>query len=138
MTTFKYFVRRYNNKIIVSLLEAMKKIIAFYHLKGIDILKLGYTLPSLANICLHKSTNVIFYPITENDKDRLEKIRDDLVGGTSIVFTRKAFVKETLVRDSTNVCKSKVGLDASKLYSFSMCQEMPTDLYTRWDLDPES
>ena len=61
-----------------------------------------------------------------------------MVGGPSIVFTRKAVVNETLIRDTANVCKSIVGIDASQLYLFSMCQEMLTGLYTRWDLDPES
>ena len=49
------------------------------------MLKLGCTLPNLANICLHKSTDAKFYPFTEGDKDLLEKIRD-VVGGPSIVF----------------------------------------------------
>ena len=138
MTTFKDFLRWYNNKDVVPTLEAMQKMIAFYHHKGIDMLKLGCTLPNLANICLHKSTNAKFYPFTENDKDLLEKIRDDMVGGPSIVFTRKAVVNETLIRDSANVCRSIVGIDASQLYPFAMCPEMPTGLYTRWDRDPKS
>ena len=138
MTTFKDFLRWYNNKDVVPTLEAMQKMIAFYHHKGVDMLKLGCTLPNLANICLHKSTNAKFYPFTENDKNLLEKIRDDMVGGPSIVFTRKAVVNETLIQDSANVCISIVGIDASQLHPFSMCQEMPTGLYTRWDLDPES
>ena len=32
----------------------------FYHNKGIDMLKLGCTLPNLANLCLHKSTITSF------------------------------------------------------------------------------
>ena len=52
------------------------------------MLKLGCTSPNLANICLHKSTDAIFYPFTEGDRDLLEKIREDVVGGPSIVFTR--------------------------------------------------
>ena len=47
----------------------MRKMIAFYHDKDIDMLKLGCFLPNLANICLHKSTDVKFYPFTEGDKD---------------------------------------------------------------------
>ena len=137
MTTFRDFLRWYNNKDVVPTLEAMQKMIAFYHNKEIDMLKLGCTLPNLANICLHKSTSAKFYPFTENDKDLLEKIREDMVGGPSIVFTRKAVVDETFIRDSTNLCKSIVGIDASQLYPFSMCQEMPTGLYTRWDNDSE-
>ena len=45
------------------------KMIAFYHHKAIDMLKLGCTLPKLANICPHKATDKKFYPFTEGDKD---------------------------------------------------------------------
>ena len=62
MCTFKDFLRWYNNKDVVPTLEAMQKMLAFYHKKGIDMLKLGCTVPNLANICLHKSTSAKFYP----------------------------------------------------------------------------
>ena len=119
-------------------LEAMQKMIAFYHDKDIDMLKLGCNLPNLAIICLHKSTDAEFYPFTERGKDILEKIREDVVVGPSIVFTRKAVVDETFVRKSTNIWKSIVGIDASQLYPYSMCQPMPTGLYTHWDFDSET
>ena len=126
MCTFEDFLRWYNNKDVVPTLEAMQKMLTFYHKKGIDMLKLGCTLPNLANICLHKSTSAKFYPFIETDKDLLQKIREDMVGGPSIVFTRKAVVDEIFIRDSGNICKSIVGIDASQLYSYSMCQPMPT------------
>ena len=44
----------------------MQKMIAFCHDKDIDMLKLGCTLPNLANICLHKSTDAKFYPSNAN------------------------------------------------------------------------
>ena len=90
------------------------------------MLKLGCTLPNLANICLYKSTSAKFHPFTETDKDLLQKIREDMVGGPSIVFTRKAVVDETFIRSSENFFKSIVGIDASQLYPYSMCQPMPT------------
>ena len=71
--------------------------IAFLHEKDIVMLKLGCTLPNLANICLQKFTDANFYPFTEGDKDLLEKTRADVIGGPSIVFTRKAVVKETFI-----------------------------------------
>ena len=71
-------------------LEAMQKLIGFYHDKDIDMLKLGCTLPNLANICLHKSTDANFYPFTEGDKDLLEKLCEYVVGGPSIVFTTES------------------------------------------------
>ena len=116
----------------------MQKMLAFYRKKGLDMLKLGCTLPNLANIWLHKSTSAKFYPFTETDKDLLQKFREDMVGGPSIVFTRKTVVDETFIRDSGNICKSIVGIDASQLYPYSMCQPMPTGLYTRWENDTES
>ena len=134
----KFFLRWYNNKDVVPTLEAMQKMLDFYHKKGIDLLKLGCTLPNLADICLHKSTSTKFYPFIESDKDLLHKIREDIVGGPPIVFTRKAMVDETFIRNSGNICKSIVGIDASQLYPYSMCQPMPTGLYTRWDSDTES
>ena len=131
MSSFKDFLSWYNNKDVVPTLEAMQEMIALYHNKDIDILKLRFTLPNLTNICLHKSTDAKFYLFTEGDKDLLEKIREDVVGGPSIVFTREAVVDKTSIRKSTNICNSFVGIDASQLYLYSMCQPMPTGLYTR-------
>ena len=105
---------------------------------GITKKMLFCTLPNLANICLHKSTDSKFYPFTESDKYLLEKIREDMVGGPSIVFTRRAVVDETFIRKSSNLCKSIVGIDASQLYPYSMCQPMPTGLHTRWEYDSET
>ena len=106
----------------------------FYRTKGIDMLKLGCTLPNL----LHKRTTAKFYHFTENGNYLSAKKCEDLVGGKPIVFTRKAVVDEKFIRDSTSLCKSIVAIDASQLYPFFLCQAMPSGLYTRWDLDSES
>ena len=102
------------------------------------MLKLGCTLPNLANICLNKSTDSKFYAFTESDNDLLEKIREDMGGGPSIVFTRKAVFDKTFIRKSIELFMSIFGIDASQLYPYSMCQTMPTGLYTRWNYDTES
>ena len=134
MSTFRDFAKWYNNKDVVPKLEAMQKMMEFYHNKGIDMLKLGCTLPNIANICLHKSTNHNFFPFVESDQDLHDKIRKEMTGGPSIVFTRKAVVDQTYIGNSENTCKFIVGIDASQLYPFSLCQEMPTGLYTQWEL----
>ena len=43
-----------------------------------------------------------------------------------------------LIRKSANICKPLVGIDARQLYPYSICQPMPTGLFTRWDLDSET
>ena len=135
MISFKDFFCWYINKGVVPTLEAMQKMIVFYHEKDIDMLELGCILPNLANICLHKSTDAKFNPFTDGDKDLFEKIREDIVGGPSIVFTHKAVVDETFIRKSANICKSNVVIEASQLYPYSTCQPMPTGLYTRWNFN---
>ena len=94
MRSLKDILQWYNNK-DVPILEPMQKMVAFYHDKDIDMLKLGCTLPNLAKICLQNSTHAKFYPLTEEDKGLLENIREDVVGGPYIVFTRIAVVDET-------------------------------------------
>ena len=115
-----------------------KKMLAFYHKKGIDMLMLGFTPPNLANICLHTSTSANFNPFTETDKDLLQKIREDMVDDPSNVYTSKAVIDKTFTRNSRTKCNSNVGIDASQLCTSSMCQPMPTRLYTRWEYNTES
>ena len=114
---FSDFLKWYNNKDVVLTPEAKQKLIEFYHNKENYMLTLGCTLPNLANICLHKSTDSKFYPFTESEKDLLEKIPEDMVDGPSIVFTRNAEVDETFLRKSSNLWKSIVGINASQLHS---------------------
>ena len=61
-----------------------------------------------------------------------------MVGGHSIVFTRKIAMVETSIRKSTNLCQCFVGIVESQLYPNSICQPMPTGLYTRWEYDSET
>ena len=63
-----------------------------------------------------------------------ERVCNDMVGGQSIVFTRKAVLDETFLWDSTNLCKSIVGIYASQPFPFSICQAMPTDICTSYRL----
>ena len=65
----------------------------------------------------------------------MEKNRENVVGDPSLVFHAKQLLMKLLFV-SLPTCNSIVGIDASHLYPFSMCQPMPTGLCTRWDLDP--
>ena len=108
-----------------------KKTIAFYHDKGIDMLKHDGTLPNLANICLYKSTDAKLYPFTEAEKVMLEKTRDYNLNDPPIVFTHETVADETFIRNSTNKCQSIAGIDARQLYPCSMCQPMAVGRSTR-------
>ena len=117
--SFKDFLMWYNNRDVVPTLEAVQKMIEFYHQKEIDMSKMGCTLPNLANICLHKSTDSKLYPFTESDKDLFQKICEDMVGGPLIVFTRKAVIDETFMRKSSNLSTSLVAQPTLSLFDVS-------------------
>ena len=80
----------------------MQKKTAFYHNKDIDMLKLGFILPNLAFVCLHKSTDAQIYPSTVGDKDLVEKFRKNIVGGPFLNFTLKTVIVETFIRKISN------------------------------------
>ena len=46
-----------------------------------------------------------------------------MTGGPSIVFTRKAILLKTVIRGSSNICKSNVGIDAIPIQYVKICQQ---------------
>ena len=71
----------------------------------------------------------------EENEDLFVKNQEDVVSGPSIVFTLKAIVNETFIRKSPNSWRSNLGIDTSQLYTYPNSQPMPSDLYTRRDLN---
>ena len=134
METFQGFLKWFNNKDVVPTLEVSQKMMQFYHQKGIDMLRLSFTGPNLANRILHSSTSLKFYPFNQEDKIFDDYIREWLTGGPSIIFTRYAKVGSSRIKHSSNMCKTIVGIDASQRYPFSMMKDMPTRVYTKWEL----
>ena len=119
-------------------MEKLQQMIDFDHDNDIDILKFGCTLPNLANICLHKSTDTKFSPFTQADRDLLEKVRENVVGGPSIVFFTQSSCSWIFFRYSTNMWDSIVLIDASQQDRYSICQPGSIGLYRQWDLDPQT
>ena len=94
MSSFKDFLRWYNKKDIVPTLAAMQKMIAFYHDKDIDKLKLGCTLPNLPNNCLHKSTDAKINPFKREIKTYWKKFdKTTLVVRLSFLHAKQLLMK---------------------------------------------
>ena len=137
MSSFKDFSRWHNKKDVVPTLEAVQKMIAFYHDKDIDMLKLGCTLPNLANICLHKSTDAKFYPFTEGDKDLWKKIEKVLLVVHLSFLHAKQLLMKLLFESVQTSANLLLGLMPANFIPTALCQPMHTGLYTRWDFDSE-
>ena len=112
--------------------------IKLYHDRDIDMLNLGCTPPNLANRILHSSTKFKFFPFVEPDRTYGEYIRKRLTGGPSIIFTRYAKVGVTSIKNSSNIYKAIVGIDASQLYPFAMTKELLTGPYTKCELKKDN
>ena len=52
----------------------------------------------------------------------LGRIREDMVSGTSIVITREAVVDSTPISKSSHICERVLGIDATQLNPYSICQ----------------
>ena len=114
--------------------DLYKKRCSFISRTRIDMLKLGFTLPILANRILHSSTSHKFFPFNQQNKSFDDYIREWLTGGPSIIFTRYAKVGNSRIKNGSNMCKTIVGIEAGQFYPFSMMKNMPTGIYTKWDL----
>ena len=55
-----------------------------------------------------------------------------------LFWQKETVVVGTPIGDSTNCCKTIVGIDASQLKPYSMCQATPTSQYRRWILHFDS
>ena len=140
MTTFKDFLKWYNNLDVLPFIEALGKMKTFYENKNLDIFKDGVSLPGLVLKYLIRSTSATFHLFDE--KDQIIKIdeddepmkrnnlfyllKDSIVGGPSIIFNRYHESGKTYIRNGKKICKKIIGYDANALYLWAIAQEMPT------------
>ncbi len=134
MKTFQDYLVWYNNLDVVPFLEALEKQFTFYknELK-VDMFKDGISVPGLTLKYLfqtldHKQDHFVLF--NERDKDVHKMVKENLVGGPSIIFHCYHEVGETHIRGG-KLCEGVIGYDANALYLSCLMREMPTGMYTR-------
>ena len=129
MCTFADWLRYYNNLDVAPGLEALEKMRAFYTDKGIDILKDAVSIPGvslhyLLRGCVERGAD-LYSPCEE----AYEMLKEAVVGGPSLVFTRYHEVGVTKIRShriaKPLVCKNILGYDANALSLSTMLRDMP-------------
>ena len=106
----------------------------FYTSLGIDILKDAVSLPGVSEKYILRKTlqprwgykpPELYAP----NKEAYEMLKAAVVGGPSLVFTRKHVAGETRIRshqyEDARVCRRILGYDANSLYPSTMMKEMP-------------
>ena len=134
MKTFGNWLEYYNNLDVAPFLEALQKMKEFYTTLGVDIFKDAVSLPGISQqYILHKTLKgrkgykppELYAP----NKEAYDMLKAAVVGGPSLVFTRKHVAGETKIRshqyDDARPTKRILGSDANSLYPRTMMKEMP-------------
>ena len=133
MSTFRQFLVWYNNLDVGPFVTAVERFQAFYFEKGIDVFKTAISVPGIARQLLFKTAraqNVNFVLFDQNNKDLYQTIKQNIVGGPSIIFTRHHCAGKTLIRGQKK-CGSILGFDANALYLHSIGKPMPVGPFIR-------
>ena len=129
MKTFKDWVRYYNNLDVAPGLEALQKMKNFYTEKGIDIMKDAVSIPGVSLHYLLKGAIDRNAELYSPSKEAYNMLKEAVVGGPSLVFTRIHEVGKTRIRShqiaEPQLCKNILGYDANALYLSTMLREMP-------------
>ena len=132
MQTFGDWLEYYNNLDVTPFLEALEKMKAFYTNIGVDIFKDAVSLPGVSKQYVLRRTlrkrnpPELFAP----GKEAYEMLKAAVVGGPSLVFTRKHVAGKTRIRshkykDYAYLAKRILDFDANSLYPSTMAKEMP-------------
>ena len=135
MTCMRDFLVWYNNQDVKPFMQAIGKMNQYFKSRGLDLFKDGISLPGLAMKDLFHETGTFFSLFKKNDSDLYHSLRDQIVGGPSIIFNRyqekgKTFIRNHQIKNPKQ-CESVVGFDANALYLWSLTQPMPTGFYNR-------
>ena len=129
MKTFKDWVRYYNNLDVAPGLEALQKMKNFYTEKRIDIMKDAVSIPGVSLHYLLRGAIERNADLYSPSKEAYDMLKEAVVGGPSLVFTRYHEVGKTRIRShqiaEPQLCKNILGYDANALYLSTMLREMP-------------
>ena len=115
MTTLRDFLVWYNNRDVVPFLQAIDRQFAFYRQRGIDMFKQGISVPGLTLLYLFNDLQekTYFTIFNEKNKDLHDLVKDNIIGGPSIIFHRYHEKGVTTLRqndygEATRPCRSIV------------------------------
>ncbi len=128
MRNMKDYLKYYNTLDVRPAMEAIDKHLMLLQQLGIDPLKECFTISGLAfqYLFIRKYSPLALI----NRKELFYSLKQSLIGGPSIVFTRHAKVGQTFIKPhrytNPRTVKSIQGFDANSLYLSVLLNRMPT------------
>ena len=80
---------------------------------------------------IYQSSDSKFALFNKDNADLYYTLKQNIVGGPSIIFSRYHEKDVTKIKKSDKFCKAIVGYDCNGLYSYAIKQQMPTGVYVR-------
>ena len=124
MQTVKDFFVYYNLKDIDPFTEAVSNLQKFYFENEIDLFKDTISVPGAARQLLFRSKDANFALFNHQNEDLYRKIKQNICGGPSIVFTTSMKVGQRM-KSGEETCAKILGFDANALYPYCLQKEMP-------------
>lgn len=93
MTTFRDFLVWYNIVDVGPFVTAVTRLQQFYFDRNIDLFKIAMSVPGIARKMLFDTATregAEFMLLDEKNKDLYHNIKSNIVGGSSIIYHRKA------------------------------------------------
>ena len=135
METVRDWLELYNNGDVRGFVVAVQKLQEFYFMKEIDVFKDSISVPGVARKMIFragKSAGVTFSLFNKKNEDLYYKLKNNIVGGPSIIFNRRQIAGETFIRNNPEkLCQKILGFDANALYLYCIGQDMPVGPYIR-------
>ena len=134
MQTMEDYLIHYNNKDVKPFIEALKNHAKFFQDRGIDMLKDGVSLAGLTLRFLFQNLEDAFTTFPQFDAVLHALIKENLVGGPSIIFHRfhekgTTRIREHKYGEEARPCQHILGLDANSLYLRCMSEAHCTGYY---------
>lgn len=135
MQTFADYLAWYNNLDVGPFVEAVEKMQQFYKDKNVDVFKVSISVPGIACTLLFRSAvaeHASFALFGTEDEDLYQKVKNDIIGGPSIIFTRHHKVGDTTIREG-KLCANIIGFDANALYLWCLGSPMTVGAFRKRD-----
>ena len=139
MQTMQCYLKYYNILDVRPFIRAVEKWMNDYHMaNNLDVLKECQGAPSIARRMLFKeagqTANFQGFSLSPLKHADIEGVLNaNIVGGPSIIYTRKMVAGESKMERGGATCQSIVGWDANALYAYCMTQDMPVGPTIRWN-----
>ena len=130
MQTVRDFLVYYNLKDIDPFTEAVSNLQKFYFENDIDLFKDTISVPGAARQMLFRSKDAHFALFDHKNEDLYRKIKQNICGGPSIVFTRSMKVGQRM-KSGEETCAKIFGFDANALYPYCLQKQMPCGAFVR-------